>query len=131
MVPQCSAVLGGMSPFLVVLAVKALVVPQRVSTHSAWPSKVWLAFYLLQNLMYRFAEHSIDCLRSCKPRLPGKISPRSVIVVTILPKIPLLLRDNLTLSLTLLLVLFNPLILINPIHELAYTDDKFSSQRLP
>ena len=131
MVPQCSAVLGGMFPFLVVLAVKALVAPQRVSTHSAWPSKIWLAFYLLQNLMYWFAEYSIDCLRSCKPRLPSKIPPRSVIVVTIRPKIPPLLRDNLTFSLALLLVLLNPFVLINPIHELAYTGERFPNQRLP
>ena len=56
---------------------------------------------------------------------------RSTIVVTVQPEIPPLLKDNLTLSLALLLVLFNPLILINLIHELAYTVDRFPSQRLP
>ena len=88
-------------------------------------------FYLLQNLMHRFTEHSIDHLRSYGPKLPGKIPPGSVIFVTVRPKISPLLKDNLTLSLALLLVLFNPLILVNLIHELAYTDDKFLSQRLP
>ena len=88
-------------------------------------------FYLLQNLMHRFTEHSIDHLRSCRPKLPGKIPLGSVIFVTVQPEIPPFLKDNLTLSLALLLVLFNPLILVNLIHELAYTDDKFLSQRLP
>ena len=131
MVPQCSAVLGGTSPFLVVLAVKALVAPQRVFTHSVQSFKIWLVFYLLQNLMHWFTKHSIDHLRSCRPRLPDKIPSESVIFVTVRPEIPPLLRDNLTLSLAFLLVLFNPLTLVNPIHELVYTDDRFPSQRLP
>ena len=131
MVPQCSIVLSGMSPLLVVLAVKALVAPQKVSTHSVWPLEVWLVFYLLQNLMHRFSKHNVNRLRSCRLKLPSKISPGSVIVVMVRPEIPHLLRDNLALSFTLLLVLFNPLILVNSIHKLAYTDNKFLSQRLP
>ena len=59
------------------------------------------------------------------------VAPESVIVVMVRPEIPSILRDNLTLSLTLLLVLLNLLILINPIHELAYTGNRFPRQRLP
>ena len=81
--------------------------------------------------MHRFSKHSINRLRSCRPRLPSKIPPGSVIVVTVQPEISYLLRDNLVLSLALLLVLFNPFILINPIYELADTANRFSSQRLP
>ena len=127
MVPQCSIVLGGMSLLLVVLAVKTLVASQRVSTYSVWPLKVWLVFYLLQNWMHGFSEHSVNYLRSCKLILPSKIPYGSVIVVTVRPEIPHLLRDDLALSLTLLLVLFNLLILVNPIHKLAYTDNRFPS----
>ena len=131
MVPQCSIVLSGMSPLLVVLAVKALVAPQKVSTHSVQPLEVWLVFYLLQNLMHRFSKHNVNRLRSCRLRLPSKISPGSVIVVMVRPEIPHLLRDNLALSFALPLVLFNPLILVNPIHELAYTGNRLPSKRFP
>ena len=80
--------------------------------------------------MHRFTKHSIDHLRSFGPRLPDKIPSGSIIFVTVQPEIPPLLRDNLTLSLAFLLVLFNPFTLVNPIHELVYTDDRFPSQRL-
>ena len=118
-----------MSPLLVVLVAKVLVVPQRVSTHSVQPLEVLLIFYLLQNLMHRFSKHNINCLRSCRLRLPSKIPSGFVIVVTVRPKIPLLLRDNISLSLTLLLVLFNPFILVNLIHKLVYIGNRLPSQR--
>ena len=81
--------------------------------------------------MYWISEHNIYHLRGCKLRLPNKIPTRSTVVVTVRLEIPHLLRDNLTLSFALLLVLFNPLVLVNLIHELAYTVDRFPSQRLP
>ena len=81
--------------------------------------------------MYWISEHSIYHLRGCRLRLPSKIPTRSTVVITVRPKIPPLLRDNLALSLTLLLVLFNPLVLVYPIHELAYIVDRFPNQRLP
>ena len=59
------------------------------------------------------------------------VASESVIVVMVRPEIPPILRDNLTFSLTLLLVLLNLLILINLIHELAYTGNRFPRQRLP
>ena len=81
--------------------------------------------------MHQFSEHGINHLRSCRLRLPSKIPSGSVIIVTIRPKICPLLKDNLALSLALLPVFFNPLILVNLIHELVYTNNRFSSQRLP
>ena len=81
--------------------------------------------------MYWISKHNIYHLRDCRLRLPSKIPTRSTIVVMVQLEIPPFLRDNLALSLALLLVLFNPLVLVNPIHELAYTVDRFSSQRLP
>ena len=81
--------------------------------------------------MHRFLEHSVYHLRSYRLKLRSKILSGSIIVVVVRPEIPHLLRDNLTFSLTLLLVLLNPLILINLIHKLAYTSNRFPSQRLP
>ena len=81
--------------------------------------------------MYWVSEHSIYRLRGCRLKLPSKIPARSIVIVTVRPEIPHLLKDNLALSLALLLVLFNPLVLVNLIHELVYTINRFPSQRLP
>ena len=81
--------------------------------------------------MYWISEHNIDHLKGCKLRQPSKIPTRSTVVVTVRPEIPHLLRDNLALSLPLLVVLFNPLVLVNPIHELAYIVNRFFDQRFP
>ena len=75
--------------------------------------------------MHRFSEHNVCHLRSCKPRLPSKIPSESVIVIAIRSEIPHLLRDNLAFSLVLLLVFFNPYVLVDPTHELAYTSNEF------
>ena len=75
------------------------------------------------------SKYRVNHLRSYGPRFPSKIPLGSIIVVAVRPEIPPLLRDNLTLSLALLLVLFNLLILINLIYELAYTGNKFPNQR--
>ena len=77
--------------------------------------------------MHWFSEYSINHLRSRRPGLPGKIPLGSVIVITVRPKIPPLLRDNLTLLLTLLSVFLDPFILIYPIYELAYIGGGFPS----
>ena len=77
--------------------------------------------------MHWFSEHSVYHLRSCRPRLPKKIPLGSIIVVTVQLEIPLLSRDNLAFSLVLLLVFFNSIVLVNPIHELAYTGNEFPS----
>ena len=74
--------------------------------------------------MHRLPEYGVNHLRNYGPRLPDKIPPRSVTVVAVRPKIRHLLGDNLTLSLALLLIL-NPLVFINLVHELAYTGNGF------
>ena len=71
--------------------------------------------------MHWFLEHGVNCLRSCRSKLSSKIPSGSVIVVTVRPKISPLLRDNLTLSLALLLVFLNLIVLINVIHKLTNT----------
>ena len=77
--------------------------------------------------MHRLSEHSVYHLRSYRPRLSSKIPSRFVIVVVVRSEIPHLLRDNLALSFVLLLVFFNALLLVNPIHELVYIGNEFPS----
>ena len=114
MVPQSSAVLDSMSLLLVVLAMKALITPQGVSSHFVWPFEIWL---VLQDLMHWFSEQSVNCLGSRRPRLSSKIPLGFIIVVAIRLKIPPLLRDNLTFLLSLLLVFLHSLVFINAVHE--------------
>ena len=81
--------------------------------------------------MHKFSEHHVNHLRSGRPRLPNKVPLGPVIVVAVRPKIPHLLRDNLSLPFPLLLVLLEPFILINSVHELTYTISGFPSQIFP
>ena len=131
MIPQSSRILCGMSSVLVVLAVKALIALHRVASHLIWSFKEWLILDFLQNLVYWFSKHRVNHLSIGRPQLPSKVSPRPVIVVSVRPKIPPLLRDNLSLPLSLLLVFLDPHILINLVHKLTYIACRFPSQRLP
>ena len=131
MIPQSSTILSGMSLFLVILAMKALVVSHGVSSHLVWPFEVRLILDLFQDLMYWFSKHRVNHLRSCRPRLLGKIPSASIIVVSVRLEVPSLLRDNISLSLPLLLVFLNPFVLFNLVHKLAYTGSRFPSQKLP
>ena len=131
MVPQVSAILSGMPSLLVVLTMKTLVTPHGVSSHFVWPFEIWLILDLLQDLMYWLPEHRVYHLMSYRPRLPSKIPPGSIIIVAVRLGIPSLLRDNLTLSFALLLILLDSLILINLLHKLAYTGSRLPNQGLP
>ena len=128
MIPQNSAVLGGIPPLLVILAVKALVVPQGIFSQFVWSFEVWLVLNLFQDLVHWFSEHSVNCLRSCKPRLSSKIPSRSVIVIVVRPEISPLLRDNLTLPISLMLVFLDSLVFINAVHEPMHTPYRLLSQ---
>ena len=81
--------------------------------------------------MHWFSEYSTDNLRIGCLRLPCEISPRTIAVISVRPKIPPLLRDNLLFSLALQLVFFYLFILIDLIHQLAHTGGRLASQRLP
>ena len=68
----------------------------------------------------------MNCLHIDRSGLLCVVSPRSVVVVkSIRPEVTPLLRDNLCFTLTQLLVLFNPLILVDSVHELAQVGDRF------
>ena len=59
-----------------------------------------------------------------------KISSRPVVIVPIRPEIPSILSDYLGFPFSLLLVLLDPLILINAVHKPTHTLDEFPGQRL-
>ena len=76
--------------------------------------------------MHQFSEHRINHLSIDRPWLPSKVSLRLIVIVLVQPEISPLLRDNFSLTFTLLAVFLNPPILVNLIHELAHTSDRFS-----
>ena len=115
---------------LMVLVMKALVVPYGISFHLVWSFKVWLILNLLQDLMYWLSELHVNHLRSRKPRLSSKIPSRPIIIVSVRPKIPHILRDNLSLSFPLLLVFLNPLVFVNTIHKPTHTPYRLLGQGL-
>ena len=98
---EVPAVLCGMSVGLVVLAIKVLITPHGFPRHLIRPLKVWFVPDFLQHPMYWFSEHSTNSLCVGSSGLPYEISSRVVVVVSVKPEIPHLLRDNLLLSLTL------------------------------
>ena len=81
--------------------------------------------------MFWFSEHSTNSLCVGCSGLPYEISSRVIIVISVRPEIPSLLRDNLLFSLTMQLVFLYSFILIDLIHQLAHTGGKLASQRLP
>ena len=116
---------------LMVMAIEALITPHRISCHLVRPFEERLIFNLLQNLLYWFSEHSIHCLNVGRSWLPNKIFPRSVVMGSVRPKIPHLLRDHLRLSLPLQLVLLYSSVLINPIYKLMHASNRFTRHRFP
>ena len=77
--------------------------------------------------MHWISEHNIDCQHVGRSGLPCKVSPRSVVVIkSVQPEVPSLLKDNLCFTFTQLLVLFNSFILVDPVHELAQVGDRLS-----
>ena len=80
--------------------------------------------------MYWFSKHSIDYPCIGRSRMPNKISSRSVVIVLFQLEIPSILRDQFSFPFSLLLVLLDPLILVNTVHELMHTPNWFPGQRL-
>ena len=110
---------------------KTLITFCRVFTHLIGPPEVWLILYFLQNLVYKLLEHSANYLGDIRPRVPNKISSGSIVIVFFRPEIPSVLRNYLSLHLSLLLILLYPFVFINMIHELTYAPNRLPCQRLP
>ena len=129
-VPKIPTVFCSMSMVLIVLKIQTLIAFHGVSSHLIRSLEEWLIFYFLQNLMYRFSEYSVNHLRGWSI-LPCEISHRIVIIISVWPEIPPLLRDNLLLSFPLRLVLFHSFVFVNLVHKLTYTGDRLTSQGFP
>ena len=99
--------------------------------HLIWPLKVLFVLDFLQHPMYWFSEHSTNSLCVGCSGLSYEIYPRAVAVISVQPEIPPLLRDNLLLSITLQLVFFYSIILVDLVHQLVHTGGRLASQRLP
>ena len=104
---------------LMILAIEVMITLFGVSHYLIWLFKEWFIFNLLQYLMHWLSEHCTDDLSIGKPRLICIISFRPVIIVLVRLEIPPFLRDNLSFPFSLLLVVFDPLVLINLVHQLA------------
>ena len=83
---------------LMILAIKVPVASHRISCHLVWPFEEQLILNLLQHLLHWLSKHSINHLGVSRSWLPNKVFLRSVIIVSVRPKIPSLLRDYLSLS---------------------------------
>ena len=87
-------------------------------------------FYFLENLMNRLLEHCTNHLRTRMPSMSCKISFESIVVISLRPKVSLVKKSHLWFPLPLLLILFNPFVLVNPIHQLVHASCKFHCQGL-
>ena len=124
-----STILGSVPMVLMIMAINALITLNRISCHLIRSLEERLVFNLLQNLLYWLSEHSINRLGIGRSRLPNKIFARSIVLDLIRLEIPPLLRDHFSLSFPLQLVLLYPSILINPIHQVTYTGNRFINKR--
>ena len=127
MVMQGSAILSGMSPVLVVLAIETLIAFGWVSSHFVGPFEIRLILYLYKDLIYRLLKYQADYLGISSQRLVNEVSPRSIMVVPIKLRISPFRWEDLGLTLSLHLILFDLLMLINTIHELAQTPSELHS----
>ena len=129
MTPQRSTIFCSVPSLLLVLAMKALVTPCGVSPHLIWPFKVQLTCNFFQDLVHGLSKHNANHPSSSRSGLPSKISSRSVIAISIRPKIPSILWDHLSFPFPLLLVFPDLLILVNAVHELMHTPNRLPCQR--
>ena len=101
---------------LMILAMEVMVTFFRISHHLIRSFKERFIFNLLQYLMHWLSEHCTNYLGIGRLCFTCIIPSWSVIIVSIQLEIPPLLRDNLSLPFSLLLVVLDPLVLINSVH---------------
>ena len=120
MIIESSTIFGGMLRILVVLTVETLVMFGGITSHLVWPLEVRFTLYLFKDLVNWLLEHRTDHLSIRVPRVTNKISPESTMSMPLCPRISSVNRNNLCLSLPLLLILLDPFMLINLFHELTH-----------
>ena len=69
--------------------------------------------------MHWFLEYCINDLGVSRPGLSSKISSGPVVIESVQLEIPPLLRDNLSLFITQMLIFLNPFIFVNTVHKLV------------
>ena len=99
-----------------VLAMKTLITLHGVSSYIIWTLEIWFILYLIKDFGYRLLEHCVKYLGSSVPNMSSKISFGPIAIISLQPKVSLVMGDYLRLPLPLLLILFNSFILINSIH---------------
>ena len=99
--------------------------------HFIWPLEVWFNLYLLKNLMHRLPEYCVDYLGNRKPSMSRKISPGSIVIIPLKPKVSSVRGSYFCHSFPLLLIILNLFMFINLIHELAHALRWFLCQGLP
>ena len=78
--------------------------------------------------MHWLSKYRADHLSNSRFKLPSKISLGPIIVVSIRPEIPPILRDNFSLPFSLLLVFLDPFVLVNTVYELTHIPYRFLGQ---
>ena len=102
-----------------ILTIETSVSLFRVSHHLVGPFEEGLIFNLFQDLVHRLSEYSSDHLAVTGYLLLSIIPYRPVIIILVRPKFSPFLRDKFSFPfslLLLLLIIFNPFILIHSIH---------------
>jgi len=113
------------------MTIKDLILPHKVTSHFVWPLEVWLDLYLLKNLVRRLFEYCANHLSSRKASTSKEVSPRLVVIVPLRPKVSSVRGNYFCLSLALLLIILDPFVFINSIHELMHILHWFLRQGLP
>lgn len=129
MILQNPTLLSGVPFIPVVNAIKILISSRRIAPHLAWPPKVWLILYPLQNLMHRLLKRHIylpcPSIGFLNPQIPfGSQSKTS------LSRLLRIWHCGRCLPFILLPVIFQPFILLNTLHKLSYIFRRFYHQRL-
>ena len=109
------------------LAMKVLITLHGVSSYLIRPLEIWFILYLLEDLVYRLPKHCVNYLGSSVPNMCNKIFIRSIVIISLKPKVSLVRVNYLRYPLPLLLILFNPFILINSIHQLTHASSRLHS----
>ena len=110
-----------------VLAMKVLIMLYGVSFHLIRPLEIRFILYLFEDLVYRLPEHRVNYLGNSVPSMSSKIFFGSIVIISLRPKVSSVRGDYLRLPLPLLLILFNPFILINSIHQLMHASSRLHS----
>ena len=111
-----------------ILAIEVSISLFKISHHFVGPFEKEFILDFFQYLMHWLSEYSPDHLIVIWPWLLCIIPSRPIIVVSVQPKISSFLRDNLSFSFPLLLIVFYPLILVNSIHQLSQIGDRLTRQ---